>query len=159
MDARIRQAERSDGAELLEIWHGFTDYLSAYDDRYEHKAQADDRWIQYFENQLLDSKYGTVFVAERGDELVGVLEVRIVGDHPIFRLNDHGYINGQFVYEEHRGAGVGEQLVEAAADWLRAHPRDIDFCRVDIIHGDDAARAIYRDYGFDPVEHVYEYEL
>ncbi|QIO24965.1 GNAT family N-acetyltransferase [Haloarcula sp. JP-L23] len=159
MEAEIRQAEKADGTELIELWHGFTDYLSNYDDRYQHKDEADERWLQYFENQLLDSKYGTVFVAELDDNLVGVLEVRVVGDHPIFRLEDHGYINGHFVLEEHRESGIGQQLLEAAADWLRDHPRGIDFCRVDVIEGDEQGMSIYEELDFEPIEHVYECKL
>ncbi|WP_424005722.1 GNAT family N-acetyltransferase (plasmid) [Haloarcula salina] len=159
MAAQVRQAKRDDGSELIDLWHGFTDHLSEYDDRYEHKDEANERWLQYFENQLLDSKYGTVFVAEADDELVGVLEVRVVGDHPIFRLKDHGYINGHYVRDAYRGTGVGKQLLDAAADWLQDHPRGIDFCRVDVIHGDENAVSVYEDLDFEPIEHVYEYEL
>jgi GNAT superfamily N-acetyltransferase len=159
MEAKIRQAEKEDGDELIELWHGFTEYLSTYDDRYQHKDDADERWLQYFENQLLDSKYGTVFVAELDGDLVGVLEVRVVGDHPIFRLKDHGYINGHFVLDDYRGSGIGQQLLQAAADWLREHPRGIEFCRVDVIEGDEKGMSIYDELGFNPIEHVYEYEL
>jgi len=159
MEVEIRQAEKADSTELIELWHGFTDCLSEYDGRYQHKDDADDRWLQYFENQLLDSKYGTVFVAEHEGDLVGVLEVRVVGDHPIFRLADHGYINGHYVREEYRGEGFGQRLLEAAAEWLRDHPRGIEFCRVDVIDGDDDAISVYEDYDFEPIEHVYEYEL
>jgi ribosomal protein S18 acetylase RimI-like enzyme len=159
MDAQIRQAARDDGAALIDLWHDFTDHISDYDERYEHKDDANARWLEYFENQLLDSKYGTVFVAESGDDLVGALEVRVVGDHPIFRLKDHGYINGHYVKDEYRGVGVGEGLVDAATEWLRNHPRDIDCCRIDIIHGDEKAAAVYEKLDFDPIEHVYEREL
>ena len=159
MTYEIREATMDDGEELLELWHGFTDHLSKYDERYEHKDEANERWLQYFENQLLDSKYGTVFVAEQSDELVGVIEVRVVGDHPIFRLKDHGYINGHYVKDGYRDSGVGSQLIDAAADWLRDHPRDIEFCRIDVIHGDEKAATVYEELDFEPIEHVYEYEL
>lgn len=161
MDYEVRQAAIDDGDELLELWHGFTSYLSQYDDRYAHKDSADSRWLSYFENQLVDSKYGTVFVAEHAEtgQLIGVLEARVTGDHPIFRLSDHGYINGLFVREQHRGQGVGEQLLEAAADWFRDNPKDVSYYRIDVLDGDDAARQIIEDYGLEPVEHVYEQRL
>jgi GNAT superfamily N-acetyltransferase len=161
MDYEVRQAAIDDGDELLELWHGFTSYLSQYDDRYAHKDSADSRWLSYFENQLVDSKYGTVFVAEHAetDQLIGVLEARVTGDHPIFRLSDHGYINGLFVREQHRGQGVGEQLLEAAADWFRDNPKDVSYYRIDVLDGDDAARQVIEDYGLEPVEHVYEERL
>lgn len=161
MDYEVRQAAIEDGDELLELWHGFTSYLSQYDDRYAHKDSADSRWLSYFENQLVGSKYGTVFVAEDDGtgQLIGVLEARVTGDHPIFRLSDHGYINGLFVREQHRGQGVGEQLLEAAADWFRDNPKDVSYYRIDVLEGDENARQVLEDYGLEPVEHVYEERL
>lgn len=156
MDVRIRRAEEADGPDLLELWHGFTDHLSEFDERYSHKEEADERWLNYFKNQLVDSKYGAVFVAETEDELVGVLEARLTGDHPIFRLSDHGYINGHYVVEGYRDEGVGDRLIEAAVEWFGDSDRDVTFCRVDVIHGDDRAREAYERMGFEPVEHVYE---
>ncbi|MGM0604160.1 MAG: N-acetyltransferase family protein [Halobacteriota archaeon] len=156
MDVEIRRATDADGPVLLDLWHGFTDDLSEYDERYRHKADADDRWLQYFENQLVDSKYGAVFVAEHDGELIGVIEARLTGSHPIFRLSDHGYINGHYVREPYRNRGIDEQLIEAAIEWFNESDRDITFCRVDVIEGNDRAHEAYQQMGFSPVEHVYE---
>lgn len=158
MTYQIRQASLEDGEELLDLWHGFTDHLSKHDDRYAHKESADDRWLQYFENQLVDSKYGTVIVAEHEDsgELVGVLEARIMGNHPIFRLQDHGYINGHYVAEAHRDNGVGAALLEEVHEWFDQSEKDVDFYRVDVMHGDESAEAFYESNDFEPVEHVFE---
>jgi GNAT superfamily N-acetyltransferase len=159
MAVTIRHATAEDEEGLLELWHGFTDHLSRFDERYLHNEEADDRWLRYFENQLLDAKYGTVLVAEDDDELVGVLEARITGDHPIFRLSDHGYINGHYVVEEYRDEGVGERLIAGAVEWFQGSERDIDFCRVDVLEGDDHAHEAYEGMEFRPVEHTYERRL
>jgi ribosomal protein S18 acetylase RimI-like enzyme len=156
MDVTIRHADPDDGERLLELWHQFTEVLSQFDERYRHRESADERWLSYFENQLVDSKYGTVIVAEHEGELVGVLEARLTGDHPIFRLSDHGYINGHFVVGEYRERGIGDELIDAAVDWFAASDRDVSFCRVDVLEGDDRAESAYRRMGFEPVEHVYE---
>lgn len=158
MTYEVRQATLDDGEDLIELWHGFTEHLSQYDDRYRHKEDADDRWLQYFENQLVDSKYGIVIVAEDEDtgELVGALEARVMGDHPIFRLQDHGYINGHYVEPEHQGEGVGSALLEEAHDWFAGPPHEVDFYRIDVMEADDEAANVYEGLGFEPVEHVYE---
>lgn len=157
MEYEVRHAEEADGEQLLELWHGFTAHLSEYDERYAHKKDADDRWLSYFEGRLVDSKYGTVIVAEDPDgELIGVLEARVTGDHPLFRLDDHGYVNGLFVREPYRGERVGEDLLEAAEEWLTEPPRNVDFYRIDVLDGDDAAASALDSYGFEPAEHVYE---
>lgn len=161
MDYEVRQAAVDDGEEILELWHGFTSYLSEYDERYAHKESADERWLSYFENQLIGSKYGTVFVAEDNEsgELIGVLEARVVGDHPIFRLSDHGYVNGLFVREDYRGHGIGEDLLDNAAEWFRTNPRDVEFYRIDVLEGDESGREVLEEYGLEPVERVYEQRL
>jgi GNAT superfamily N-acetyltransferase len=146
----------ADGPELLELWHGFTDYLSEYDEKYRHRENADERWLNYFEDQLVDSKYGTVVVADGDDELLGALEARVEGNHPIFRLENHGFIHGHYVREPHRGRGIGSALIEAAEAWFAETPREVGFYRVRVMPGDDQAAALYRDAGFHAVEHIYE---
>ena len=160
MDYEVRHAVESDGEQLLELWHGFTAHLSEYDDRYAHKKEADDRWLTYFEGRLVDSKYGTVIVAENDDgQLIGVLEARVTGDHPLFRLPDHGYVNGLFVREEYRGNRIGEDLLTAAEEWFTEPPRNVDFYRIDNLEGNDEGAESLESYGFDPAEHVYEKRL
>lgn len=158
MAFEIRQATADDGEELLDLWHGFTDHLSSYDTRYEHKESANDRWLAYFENQLIDSKYGTVFVAEHdeNDQLIGVLEARIMGNHPIFRLENHGYINGHYVDEDYRNQGVGQALLDAVDEWFTSPPHEVDFYRVDVVDGDARAADFYEEAEFSSAEHVYE---
>lgn len=161
MQYTIREATAEDGDDLLELWHGFTAHLSKYDERYTHKESADERWLSYFENQLVDSKYGVVFIAEETEtqELLGILEARVMGNHPIFRLQHHGYINGHYVREEHRGQGIGKDLIEAASDWFASEPRDVDFFRVDVLEGDEKSATLYQEYGLQPVEHIYEKKI
>ncbi len=158
MTYELRYGTVDDGEEVLDLWHGFTDHLSEYDERYRHKEDADERWLRYFENQLIDSKYGTVIVAEDEEtgELIGVLEARVMGDHPIFRLEDHGYINGHYVEEGHWNEGVGTALIEEAHDWFAGSPHEVDFYRIDVVEGDEKAGEVYENLGFETVEHVYE---
>lgn len=156
MDVEIRHAALEDGEALLELWHGFTAHLAEYDERYRHRESANERWLSYFENQLVDAKYGTVIVAEVDGELVGVLEARVTGGHPIFRLSDHGSINGYYIAQPYRDEGIGRQLIAAAVDWFQSRDRDLSFCRVDVIDGDEASAADFAELGFEPVEHVYE---
>jgi GNAT superfamily N-acetyltransferase len=161
MDVRTRHATEADGDEILELWHGFTAHLSKYDERYSHGDQADDRWLSYFENQLVDSKYGTVLLAEsdEADEPLGVLEARVMGDHPIFQLENHGYVNGLFVRDDHRQEGVAAALLDAAAEWFREDPREVNYYRIDVLADDDTAKRMLESHGLEPVEYVYEQRL
>ena len=157
MDVTVREATLEEGDALLDLWHEFTGHLSEFNDRYSAKTGADDHWLSYFENQLVDSKYSVVLLAEDGDgDYVGVMEVRIVGEHPIFRLDRHGQIHGMYVRERAREAGVGRALLDAAESWLGEEPRDVDFYRIDAIEGDEAATAALRELDLQPVKHAYE---
>jgi GNAT superfamily N-acetyltransferase len=156
MDVEIRHADLEDGESLLDLWHGFTAHLAEYDERYRHRESANERWLSYFENQLVDAKYGTVIVAEVDDEIVGVLEARVTGGHPIFRLSDHGSINGYYIREDYRDEGIGRQLIEEAVDWFQSRDRDLSFCRVDVLEGDQTSAVDFEALDFEPVEHVYE---
>jgi GNAT superfamily N-acetyltransferase len=157
MDITIREATLEEGDGLLNLWYEFTDHLSEFNDRYAAKEGADEHWLSYFENQLVDSKYSAVLLAETGDgEYVGVLEVRIVGEHPIFQLERHGQIHGMYVREHARGEGVGRALLDAATSWLSEDPRDVDFYRIDAIEGDDEATAALRELELVPVKHTFE---
>ncbi|PSQ03620.1 N-acetyltransferase [Halobacteriales archaeon QS_6_71_20] len=157
MEITVREATLEEGDALLDLWHEFTSHLSGFNDRYSAKAGADDHWLSYFENQLVDSKYSVVLLAEDGDgDYVGVMEVRIVGEHPIFQLDRHGQIHGMYVRERAREAGVGRALLEAAEDWLDEPPREVDFYRIDAIEGDEEATAALRELGLSPVKHAFE---
>lgn len=156
MDVDIRHADVEDGESLLDLWHAFTAHLASFDERYRHRESANERWLRYFENQLVDAKYGTVIVAEADGKIVGALEARVTGGHPIFRLEDHGSINGYYILEEYRDSAIGNDLLGEAIDWFQADPRDVSFCRVDVLDGDETYAADYEALGFEPVEHVYE---
>lgn len=157
MEIAVREATIDDGEDLLKLWHGFTGHLSTFNVRYAAKDGADERWLSYFENQLLGSKYSAVLLAEdREEDLVGVLEVRIVGEHPIFQLGRHGEIFGMYVDEAARGEGVGRALLDAAETWLGEPPRGVDFYRIDVVDGDDEAAAALREMGLEPVTHTFE---
>lgn len=157
MELTVREATIEEGEALLDLWHEFTAHLSEFNDRYGAKEGAEEHWLSYFENQLVDSKYSAVLLAENEDgEYVGVLEVRIVGEHPIFRLGRHGQIHGMFVRENARGEGVGRALLDTAESWLSEEPRGVEFYRIDAIEGDEEATAALRELELVPVKHTFE---
>jgi ribosomal protein S18 acetylase RimI-like enzyme len=157
MDVTVREATEADGEDLLPLWRGFAAHLSAFNARYAPKEGAEDRWLSYFENQLLDSKYSVVLLAEGSDgEYVGVLEARIVGEHPIFQLGRHGQIYGLYVREDVRNRGVGRALLEAAEDWFGEDPRGVEFYRIETVDGDEESAAALRGLDMEPVSHTFE---
>lgn len=157
MEFQTRHARKADSRQLLQIWGQFTDHISDFDKRYEPTEEAGDRWIPYFENQLVDSKYGTVIVAENPDvELIGAIEVRVMASHPIFQLDEHGYIKGFHVLQGYRNQGVGNALLKDMESWLNTPPRQIETVRLDLLEKDESSKQFFSDYGFETVEQVFE---
>lgn len=94
---------------------------------------------------------GAMFIAETADAWIGsaTVLVRRTGDldHTGHRLRtDHAGIVGVFVDPAHRGAGVIDALLDAAADWTAQ--RGFDTVGLDV-HVDNArAQGAYRRAGF-----------
>lgn len=167
-DGRVRVATEDDADPVEGLWNAYAAVLAGYDDRYRIEEGGRDRWRAYFTNSLVNSSRGDVLLAERqgvsdgddGDEgdgeVMGVVEVRVGGGHPVFKFGQHGRVYGHFVDPEYRRQGVGTALIEAAEAWFRE--RDLPFYRYDVLHGVEEA-VLYEELGMEPMEVVYEKEL
>ena len=139
------------------LWNGYAETLADYDERFRIEEGGREKWRTYFTTSLVESSRGDILLAEDGDgEVVGALEARVVGGHPVFNFGKHGQVYGHYVHEAYRDAGVGRALLEAAEEWFRE--REMDFWRIDVLHG-VAESAVYESFGMQPMEAVYEKEL
>ncbi|WP_255191429.1 GNAT family N-acetyltransferase [Natronobeatus ordinarius] len=152
----VRKATAEDAPAIRELWDGYAAVLADYDERFEVDAEGRERWQGYFTNSLVESSRGDVLLAERDGRVVGALEVRVIGGHPVFKFGQHGYVYGHYVHPDHRGEGIGTALLEAAEAWFRE--RELPFWRYDVLHG-EPEEAFYEGYGMRPMETVYEKEL
>lgn len=155
IEVRPARAEDVDG--IVELWKGFVAFLAPQDPRYEAREGAYEKWRKYFLNRMLDSEHAALFVADTGQQLVGVIEARITGGHPVFKVSKHGRLYGHFVDEDHRGQGVGEALVEAAEAWFR--DRDLPYYRVSVLSWLPGVKEAYEEQGMEHAEWVMEKRL
>ncbi|MFB6119498.1 MAG: N-acetyltransferase family protein [Halobacteriaceae archaeon] len=155
-DATVRTATAADAEEIMKLWNGYADTLADYDERFTIEEGGREKWQSYFTNSLVNSSRGDILLAERGEDVVGALEVRVTGGHPVFKFGKHGQVYGHYVHPGDRGEGVGRALLEAAEDWFQDH--DMPFWRVDVLHGVDE-EALYEEFGMKPMEVTYEKEL
>jgi aminoglycoside 6'-N-acetyltransferase I len=111
----IREAHRSDGLKLAEMMAA----LWPDGDVHEHLSEAN----ELIRTRMSGTLPGTFFVATGQDgELAGFIQVG---------LRSHadgcdtaapvGFIEGWYVEESRRGAGIGQELMEAAQGWARGH--------------------------------------
>jgi len=157
VDATVRTATEDDAEEIMALWNGYAETLADYDERFRIEEGGREKWRTYFTTSLVESSRGDILLAEDGDgEVVGALEARVVGGHPVFNFGKHGQVYGHYVHEAYRDADVGRALLKAAEDWFRE--REMDFWRIDVLHA-VAESAVYESFGMRPMEAVYEKEL
>lgn len=155
-DGTVRTATEDDADDIESVWDGYADVLVEYDERFEIEEGGKESWREYFTNNLVNSSRGDVLLAEVAGEVVGALEVRVVGGHPVFKFGRHGMVYGHYVHPDSRDQGVGSALLEAAEEWFQE--RDLPFWRIEVLHG-EPAEEVYEEYGMEPMEVIYEKEL
>jgi ribosomal protein S18 acetylase RimI-like enzyme len=118
----IRPATRADlatigrlGALLVETHHAF--------DRQRFLEPTGQTRAAYagFLGTQIDQPDATVLVAEDKDAVVGYAYVAIEGYDYMLLRGPAGILHDIIVSPEHRGRGVGQLLLDAALDYVRAH--------------------------------------
>jgi GNAT superfamily N-acetyltransferase len=67
--------------------------------------------------RLIASADGEVLVAERDREIVGICTVAL--DIESVRFGQRAWVEDLAVHADHRSAGIGKRLLDAAKDWAR----------------------------------------
>jgi GNAT superfamily N-acetyltransferase len=115
----IRRAERRDLEAIGKLGGSLVRQHHAYDpQRFMAPLPDIDAGYAWFLGTQLDEPEQAVFVAERDGEVLGYA---YAGLEPLSwkELREPaGFVHDVVVEESARGAGVGRQLVEAAASWL-----------------------------------------
>lgn len=151
MPRRYRPADRS---WLWALKQGFERELgaatgdSAKADTYEAKLDGAYRegyldWV----DRCVEADPEAVQVAERDGSVVGyafVLPERFA------HIWDAAVLNELYVEPAARSTGVGQALLEAAIDVARSQDLPLDRILLDVDPGNDPARALYEDHGFEP---------
>lgn len=70
-------------------------------------------------SEILSDPEKALFVADRGEEIIGVLLIKLATgpDDPIYRPRRYAYLEEIAVAEKYRGRGVGRLLMESATGW------------------------------------------
>jgi GNAT superfamily N-acetyltransferase len=115
------------------------------------RPDVSDRARELFANQLR-STMESIFLAERGGAVVGVLRcVESVGS-PLLEPARYAYVSSVYVRPEARRCGVLRALLRAAERWARA--RGLDQMRLHNVAGSTAAEGAWSALGFAVVEQV-----
>ena len=115
------------------------------------RPDAESRARDIFGSQLL-SPGEVMFLAERGDRVVGILRCVESMASPLLQPPRYGYVSSVYVEPDARRAGVLTALLAEAERWCAE--RGLTEIRLHSVHGDDVAGTAWERMGFGPVEVV-----
>jgi ribosomal protein S18 acetylase RimI-like enzyme len=148
-DLLIRRAGSHDVAALGELGIALMRAHYAFDDRrFLEPTQADAAGYARFLQSQLEDNASIVLVAEQHERIVGYVYAAVEPLSWKDLRNECGYIHDLLVTEIDRGRGAGEELLDAAIEWLqeRGMPR--------VVLGTAAqnanARRLFERRGFRP---------
>jgi len=149
----IRPYRESDADELWERKREFELGLGAGDDEkgraYEAKLDESYResylaWVA----RCVEENERTVQVADPGDG-DGLAGYVFVLPESLAYIWDAAVLNELYVRERHRGAGVADELMEAALETASEQSLPLDRVVLDVDRTNDRARAFYERWGFE----------
>jgi aminoglycoside 6'-N-acetyltransferase I len=142
-DLLIREAQLDDASDLAAMMATLWPDGSIE----EHRAEAE----SMIRTRMCGTLPATFFVAVEGRNLIGFVQVGLRshadGCDPAQPV---GYIEGWFVDEHRRRAGVGRRLIDAAEEWSR-----LKECREmasDAVVDNETSHRAHRALGFEVVE-------
>ena len=148
---RVRQATLADLSTVVEL------RLSLLRENAKHpvygrlRRDAEERAIELFARQL-ESGAEAIFLAERGDEIIGILRcVESIGS-PLLEPARYCYVSSVYVRPAARRTGVLRQLMRRAVAWCR--DRGLGEMRLHNVASSLEAGAAWDSFGFEVVEHV-----
>ncbi len=149
VEVSTRAAGAGDLAVVVELLGELVDELGPAEmaERVKPKLDAD---IE----AALRSERVCIFLAEVGDEIVGLSRGDVLTADPIFRLRDDqrcGYVDQMYVRPAHRGRGTGKLLLDRCEDWFRA--QGIGHC---LLHAAPRAIRFYAREGYQPNREMFK---
>jgi ribosomal-protein-alanine N-acetyltransferase len=133
-DITVRPADRADLLDILRI----------------ERASFSDPWPYAAFESLLDAPAFFVAVADDGAVLGYV-----VGDVMPNHGHDIGHIKDLAVRPDARGSGLGRRLLRTALSRLVVVGAAV--VKLEVREGNEAARSLYRDEGFEPTRRIPRY--
>ncbi len=139
MSIRTLEASDADAYRALML-EAYDAYPQAFTSSVAERAVLPMSWWE----KRLSSALERVLGAFDGDELAGIVGLAF---EPREKARHKVTLFGMYVSATHQQKGLGRQLVEAALDQARRHPR-LTLIQLTVTAGNDAAFALYQRCGF-----------
>ena len=113
----------------------------------EDEAEFIERCTRWMSQRLNDGGSWRCWIAEREGTVIGGVWVQLIEKipNPIAAPECYVYLTNFFVQPEHRGAGVGSQLLDAALSWSRSNNAELV-----LLWPTERSQTLYARRGFVP---------
>jgi GNAT superfamily N-acetyltransferase len=141
----VRPASRFEVESVVSLWKEFMNDPSAIDEPIPTHEENRAKQVQFVE-ELIKEDPNQVLVAQDGNELIGYMLYRKEQKTALELKHRMSYIYDLYVKPDHRGKGVGRNLLQTCLDDLHAAgPRQI---RLNVWTKNDRAIRLYGEMGF-----------
>lgn len=143
----LREADGADLPRLVDLWLSFAREMASVDDFDALAADARTAARDHRRAQL-DRDDVTMLVASVDGDLVAFTTAEHRPAPPVFRRGDGVHVHELYVRPAYRRQGIATSLLTDVREWAAA--RGCEHLTLDVHVENDAARAFYREHGFDP---------
>ena len=154
----VRLATPDDAALLAKLRF---DLRASLHELREDEAEFIARCTRWMSERLSERGRWRCWVAERdgeivGSEIVGGVWVQLIEKipNPIAAPECYVYLTNFFVQREHRGAGIGSRLLDAALSWSKSNNAELV-----LLWPTERSKTLYTRHGFVPADDFMELVL
>lgn len=143
---KYREAVRSDIPRLAQMRWDFRVELSQHSIPPEAEAPFIQAMLEFLSDAFDNGRWG-IWVAEEDEVILSHVYIQRIRKvpRPIRLTAEMGYLTNMFTYPEHRGKGIGAELLRHAVDWARCQKLEMV-----ILWPAKGREDFYRRGGFEP---------
>lgn len=148
----VRTGKRSDSSAAARLWVMSAEEHTTYDTVYT-TAPGAEKTMRSFLDELANSGFSRLFVAEIDSEIVGFASGELREGSPAFDARTWASVEDVFVLPEFRSLGIGRALLAACREW--AMDKSANGITLQVAARNARARKFYEELGFREIS-VYQ---
>ena len=149
----IKEANLSDVPKIADLW---IEFMKEHDNiiinenpklkEFEIKDNNRDGSYKEFLNSHMESKDGTVFIAENNGEIVGYALIFIKDEIPIYKNKKIGCASDLYVKKNFRNKGISSKLRDKSIEWFKE--KGIKFLSTPMYPDNKFVHSLFKKWGF-----------